>query len=304
MMAGKKVKKTPTISAGAEFRTAVDSERPLQIVGAINAFCAMLAKRAGFRAIYLSGAGIANASHGKPDLGLTTLSNVLEDARRITKATSLPLIVDADTGFGQPAECAAALQDIDVAGMQIEDQVDSKRCGHRPNKVLVSTEDMTARVKDASAARRDPDFVILARTDAASVEGLSSAIDRAGAYLDAGADMIFAEALECLEEYKNFTLHVDAPVLANLTEFGKTPLFTLEQLRDAGIRLVLYPLSAFRAMNAAASDVYRTIRETGTQRDVISRMQTRDELYDVLDYLAFEKQLDHEQHKSRKGDHE
>jgi len=292
---------TPTLSAGAKFRAAVDTERPLQIVGAINAFCALLAQQAGFRAIYLSGAGIANASHGKPDLGLTTLSNVVEDARRITEAVALPLIVDADTGFGQPAKCVAALQDIDVAAMQIEDQVDAKRCGHRPNKVLVSTVDMSARVRDANAARRNPDFVILARTDAANVEGLHSAIDRANAYLEAGADMIFAEALECLEDYKAFAQHVDAPVLANVTEFGKTPLFTLEQLRDAEIRLVLYPLSAFRAMNAAANEVYRTIRETGSQRDLISRMQTRDELYDVLDYLAYEKELDQKYHEQQKG---
>ncbi len=282
-------------SAGARFRTAVERERPLQVVGTINAYAALLAERSGFAAIYLSGAGVANASLGRPDLGISTLADVCEDARRITAACDLPLLVDADTGFGSAFSIARTCNDLIRAGagaMHLEDQVQAKRCGHRPGKALVETREMVDRIRAAVDARIDPDFVVMARTDAHAVEGQSAAVERAQRYVEAGADMIFAEALTTLEEYRHFTSALDVPVLANITEFGKTPLFTADELDSAGIRIVLYPLSAFRAMSRAAIEVFETIRRSGTQRKAIAAMQTRDELYDVLDYLAYERKLD------------
>ena len=281
-------------TAGERFRAAVDGERPLQVVGTINALCALLAERAGFRTLYLSGAGVANASHGLPDLGVTTLHDVLEDARRITAVPDLPLLVDADTGWGSRLMIQRTVRElirVGAAGLHLEDQIDSKRCGHRPGKQLVSAAEMTDRLKTALDARSDPEFVVMARTDAVAVEGLDSAIERAIQYVDAGADMIFAEALTSLDEYRQFTSAVSVPVLANITEFGRTPLFTVDELRDVGVRLVLYPLSAFRAMNAAAMNVYQTLRTSGTQRERIESMQTRDELYDLLGYHAMEQEL-------------
>jgi len=271
-------------SSGQLLRAAVEAERPLQIVGTINAYCALLAERAGFRSLYLSGAGVANASFGVPDIGITTLADVVEDARRITSATALPLLVDVDTGFGDMAQTVREMIRVGVAAIHFEDQVDRKRCGHLPGKQLVSATEMVARVKSAIDARTDPGFVVVARTDAAAVEGLSAAIDRAGQYVAAGADMIFAEALTTLDEYRQFTTAVPVPVLANLTEFGKTPLFTLDELRDVGVRLALYPLTTFRAMSAAAKMTYDTLRQCGTQRDLIHQLQSRAELYDVLNY--------------------
>jgi methylisocitrate lyase len=273
-----------TNSPGLLFRAAVDAERPLQVVGTINAYCALLAERAGFRSLYLSGAGVANASFGVPDVGITTLADVVEDARRITSATSLPLLVDVDTGFGDMAQTVREMIRVGVAAIHLEDQVDRKRCGHLPGKQLVSASEMVDRVKSAVDARTDPGFVVMARTDAAAVEGLPTAIDRAGQYVAAGADMIFAEALTTLDEYRQFTTAVSVPVLANLTEFGKTPLFTLDELREAGVRLTLYPLTVFRAMSAAAVMTYETLRQCGTQRELIHQLQSRAELYDVLDY--------------------
>ena len=269
----------------------------MQIVGAINAYCAMLAQRAGFRAIYLSGAGVANASFGLPDLGLTTLNDVCEDIRRITQASPLPLLVDADTGWGAAFMIARAIKEITragAAGCHLEDQVQAKRCGHRPGKTLVSSAEMCDRVKAAVDARTDPQFVVMARTDAHAVEGLDAAIERSHLYVAAGADIIFAEALTSLDEYRQFTsaLGESVPVLANITEFGKTPLFTTAELGDAGVRMVLYPLSAFRAMANAASAVYQSVRTNGTQQSVINIMQTRAELYDVLRYHDYEKKLD------------
>ncbi len=280
------------ISAGAQFRAALKKEQPLQIAGAVNACCAMLAERAGFLALYLSGAGVANASRGIPDLGMTTLEDVLTDVKRITAATNLPLLVDVDTGWDDPAKTVSAIIEAGAAGVQIEDQVEAKRCGHRPNKQLVAAEEMIARLKAAISGKSDPDFVIMARTDAVAVEGIDAAIARACRYRDAGADMIFAEACTELSQFEKFTATLGIPVLANITEFGRTPLFTVEELRGAGIAMALYPLSAFRAMNAAARDVYRAIRADGTQRAVIERMQTRDELYEILNYHAFEQKLD------------
>ena len=277
------IRETP----GSRLRLAVEVERPLQIAGAVNALCALLAERAGFRALYLSGAGVANASHALPDLGVTTLQDVLEDARRITAATDVPLLVDADTGWGSPLTIRRTVRELTragVAGMHLEDQVEAKRCGHRAGKQLVTTEVMQDRIKAALDARTDETFVIMARTDAASVEGLDAAIERANRYVETGADMIFAEALTTLDEYRRFTSSVALPVLANITEFGRTPLFTREELASVGVRLLLYPLTAFRAMNAAADRVYRTLKSTGTQRDLIDQMQTREELYDLLDY--------------------
>lgn len=271
-------------SPGFRFRAAVEAERPLQVVGAINAYCALLAERAGFRALYLSGAGVANASFGVPDVGITTLADVVEDARRITNSTSLPLLVDVDTGFGDMAQTVREMVRVGVAAIHLEDQVDRKRCGHLPGKQLVSAAEMVDRVKAAVDARTDSGFVVMARTDAAAVEGLSAAIDRAGQYVAAGADMIFAEALTTLDEYRQFTSVISVPVLANLTEFGKTPLFTLDELRDAGARLALYPLTAFRAMSAAAKMAYDTLRQCGTQIPLIPQLQSRAELYDVLNY--------------------
>jgi methylisocitrate lyase len=285
----------PATTAGQRLRDAVTAERPLQIAGAINAYCALLAQRAGFRAVYLSGAGVANASHGLPDLGVTTLNDVLEDARRITAACDLPLLVDADTGWGSSLAIRRAVRELvrtGSAGMHLEDQVDAKRCGHRAGKQLVSTERMCDRLKAALDARTDAAFVVMARTDAAGVEGLDAAIARANEYVQAGADMIFAEALRSLDEYRRFTAAVTVPVLANLTEFGQTPLFTLDEMRQAGVRLVLYPLTAFRAMSAAALKTYQTLRTEGTQRSLLGEMQTRQELYDVLNYEALERELD------------
>jgi methylisocitrate lyase len=273
----------------------MEAERPLQLVGTINAYAALLAEKAGFRAIYLSGAGVANASFGLPDLGITSLNDVCEDVRRISAATDLPLLVDADTGWGSAFNIARTTADLvrsGAAGMHLEDQVQAKRCGHRPGKALVSSEEMVDRIKAAVDARTDAQFVILARTDAHAVEGQEAAVERARAYAAAGADVIFAEALTSLEEYRQFTRAVGVPVLANLTEFGKTPLFTTAELREAGVRLVIYPLSAFRAMSNAALAVYTAIRNDGTQKAVVDRMQTRAELYDVLGYHDYERKLD------------
>lgn len=283
------------MSAGASFRAALDAERPLQIVGTINAYSALLAEKAGFRAIYLSGAGVANASFGLPDLAMTTLNDVCEDIRRIAAATELPLLVDADTGWGSAFMIARTIREMTRAGAaacHLEDQVGVKRCGHRPGKALVETAEMCDRIKAAVDAREDEAFVVMARTDAHAVEGQQAAIDRAGAYVEAGADMIFAEALVTLDEYRQFTDVVQAPVLANLTEFGKTPLFTTEALAGVGVAMTLYPLSAFRAMSAAALAVYETIRRDGTQEAVVDTMQTRMALYDVLGYQAYEDKLD------------
>jgi methylisocitrate lyase len=282
-------------SPGARLRAAVKEEKPLQVVGAINAYTALLAQHAGFRAIYLSGAGVANASYGLPNLGMTTLDNVLEDARRVTAVTDLPLLVDADTGFGTAFNIARTVREMihaGVAGIHIEDQVQAKRCGQRPGKALVGKEEMVDRIKAAVDARSDPDFVVMARTDALSVEGLKPAIERAIACREAGADMIFPDAVTTLDEYREFANAVGVPVLANITEFGKTPLFTVEELRGAGVSLALYPLSAFRAMSQAAMLVYHTLREQGTQRDTVRIMQTREELYKVLNYHEYERKLD------------
>jgi methylisocitrate lyase len=282
-------------SPGKRFRDAVEAERPLQVVGAINAYSAVLAERAGFRAIYLSGAGVANASFALPDLGITTLNDVLEDARRITRATQLPLLVDVDTGFGGAFSIARTVRDMisaGVAAIHLEDQVQAKRCGHRPGKALVEAGEMVDRVKAAVDARSEDSFVIMARTDAHAVEGLSAAIDRASRYIAAGADMIFAEALTSIDEYRKFTAAMRVPVLANLTEFGKTPLFKLDEMRDAGVRLVLYPLTAFRMMSAAAERAYATLRRDGTQKELLDQMQTREQLYETLGYHAYEQKLD------------
>jgi methylisocitrate lyase len=282
-------------SAGARFRSAVEDERPLQVVGAINAYHARMAERSGYRAIYLSGGGVAAGSLGVPDLGISTLDDVLTDVRRITDATRLPLLVDADTGFGSAFNIARTVKSLIKFGagaMHVEDQVQAKRCGHRPGKEIVPRAEMVDRIKAAVDARTDPAFVIMARTDALAVEGLQAAIDRAGACVEAGADMIFPEAMTELDMYRRFADAVKVPVLANITEFGSTPLFTVEQLRSANVSLVLYPLSAFRAMNQAALNVYRAIRRDGTQQGVLDTMQTRAELYEFLDYHAFEAKLD------------
>lgn len=288
-------KKLSNSSAGTRFRAALKAETPLQIAGTINAYCALLAERTGFRAIYLSGAGVANASFGLPDLGMTTLNDVCEDVRRIASITDLPLLVDADTGFGSYlgiSRCIQQLIKAGAAGCHIEDQVQAKRCGHRPNKTIVSKEDMVDRIKEAVDARTDESFVIMARTDALAVEGLESAIERACAYVDAGADMIFPEAMTALSQYKQFAEAVGVPVLANITEFGKTDLFSVDELKDVGVSLVLYPLSAFRAMSKAALDVYQAIKGDGSQRSVVSQMQTRNELYEVLNYKEYEQKVD------------
>jgi methylisocitrate lyase len=273
-------------SAGALLRAAVRKEKPLQLAGVVHAYAAMLAERSGFRAMYLSGAGVANASYGVPDIGLTSLEDVLIDVRRISRATSLPLLVDADTGWGNPARAVREMIRAGAAGIHLEDQVESKRCGHLAGKKLVSLQEMVQRIKAAVRGRTDSQFVIMARTDAVAKEGIESAISRAIAYRDAGADMIFAEALTSLEDYGRFAREVEVPLLANITEFGKTPLFTATQLAGAGVKLALYPLSAFRAMNAAALKTFLTIREKGTQKDLLGEMQTRAELYDVLGYEA------------------
>ena len=276
-------------------RAALELERPLQVVGTVNAYSALLAQSAGFRAVYLSGAGVANASFGLPDLGMTSLNDVCEDVRRITGVCQLPLLVDADTGWGTAFNISRTCRELiraGAAGMHLEDQVSAKRCGHRPGKALVPTEEMTDRIKAALDGRTDPNFVIMARTDAHAVEGQEAAVARAVAYAEAGADMIFAEALTSLDEYKQFTSAVKVPVLANLTEFGRTPMFTTQELASVGVRLVLYPLSAFRAMSRAALEVYTAIRRDGTQKNVLDRMQTRAELYDVLGYHDYERKLD------------
>ena len=282
-------------SAGERFWQALDAERPLQVAGAINAYAALLAERAGFRALYLSGAGVANASFGLPDLAMTTLNDVCEDVRRITYATPLPLLVDADTGWGSAFMIGRTIRELTRAGAaacHIEDQVSVKRCGHRPGKALVEPGEMADRLKAAVDARTDAKFAIMARTDAHAVEGQAAALDRAHRYVEAGADMIFAEALTTLKEYREFTQAVDVPVLANLTEFGQTPLFTTSELDEAGVRLALYPLSALRAMAQAAERVYRTIRRDGTQKAALDGMQTRSELYEVLGYQEYEQKLD------------
>ena len=285
----------PTVSAGHRFRAAIASERPLQVIGTINAYSALLAARSGFRAIYLSGAGVANASFGLPDLGVTTLNDVCEDVRRITGASELPLLVDADTGWGAAFSIARTTRELIRAGaaaMHLEDQVQAKRCGHRPGKALVAREEMVDRIRAAVDARSDAGFVVMARTDAHAVEGQQAAIERAASYVEAGADMIFAEALTTLDEYRQITRTVSVPVLANITEFGRTPLFTVSELRDAGLRLVLYPLSAFRAMSRATTAVYDAIRRDGSQQAVVDQMQTREELYEVLGYHEYERKLD------------
>jgi len=282
-------------SAGARLWQALEKERPLQVVGTINAYAALLAEKAGFEAIYVSGAGVANHSFGLPDLAMTTLGDVCEDIRRITYVSDLPLLVDADTGWGSAFMIGRTVREMaraGAAGCHFEDQVGVKRCGHRPGKALVETAEMADRIKAAVDGRTDDNFVIMARTDAHAVEGQRAALDRAAAYVEAGADMIFAEALTTLDEYRQFTSEIDVPVLANLTEFGSTPLFTVEELAGAGVRIVLYPLGASRAMAAAAKNVYRAIREDGTQKGVVEVMQTRDDLYEVLGYHAYEDKLD------------
>jgi methylisocitrate lyase len=281
---------------GARFRAALQEEKPLQIVGTINANHALMARQAGYRAIYVSGGGVAAGSLGMPDLGLNTLDDVLTDVRRITDVCDLPLLVDVDTGFGPSAfniaRTVKALCKFGAAALHIEDQVGAKRCGHRPGKEIVSADEMADRVRAAADARTDDDFFIIARTDAIAVEGIDRAIERALACVDAGADGIFAEAANDLETYRRFAAAVKVPLLANITEFGATPLYTLDELRSADVAMALYPLSAFRAMNKAALDVYTTIRRKGSQRDVVPQMQTRAELYEVIGYHAFESKLD------------
>ncbi|HCH6766720.1 TPA: methylisocitrate lyase [Serratia marcescens] len=283
-------------SPGLAFRQALSKEKPLQIAGAINANHALLAQRAGFQAIYLSGGGVAAGSLGLPDLGISTLDDVLTDIRRITDVCPLPLLVDVDSGFGASAfNVARTVRSVSKAGaaaLHIEDQVGAKRCGHRPNKAIVSTEEMVDRIKAAVDARSDPDFVIMARTDALAVEGLEAAIERAQAYVAAGADMLFPEAITELGMYRRFAEATQVPILANITEFGATPLFTTGELRSARVDMALYPLSAFRAMNRAAERVYRALREEGTQKSVIDTMQTRNELYESINYYLFEEKLD------------
>jgi methylisocitrate lyase len=283
------------LSPGAKFRQTLSENHPLQIVGAINAYCAMLAEDAGHKAIYLSGGGVANASYGLPDLGITSLNDVIADVERITSASDLPLLVDIDTGWGGAFNIARTIQAMEKAGaaaVHIEDQVAQKRCGHRPNKAIVPESEMTDRIKAAADAKRDDDFVIMARTDALAVEGMEAAIARAVACVEAGADAIFPEAMLELEQYQQFVAAVNVPVLANITEFGQTPLFNREELGKAGVAMVLYPLSAFRAMSKAALEVYETIAINGDQTAVVPKMQTRDQLYGVLGYHSYEQKLD------------
>ena len=284
------------MSAGKRFREATAQEQPLQVIGAINAYHALMAKRVGYRAIYLSGGGVAAGSLGLPDLGISNLDDVLTDVRRITDVCDLPLLVDVDTGFGSSAfNVARTTRSLIKAGagaMHIEDQVGAKRCGHRPGKELVSKEEMCDRIKAAVDARTDREFVIMARTDGLASEGLESAISRAMKYVEAGADMLFPEAVTTLEQYRKFAAAVKVPILANITEFGQTPMFTLDELRSADAAIALYPLSAFRAMNKAALKVYEAVRKKGTQKDLLGEMQTRDELYDFLGYHAYEQKLD------------
>ncbi|MEM5550560.1 methylisocitrate lyase [Pseudoalteromonas neustonica] len=283
------------MSAGSKFKQAIANSHPLQVVGTINAYTAMMAEKMGHQAIYLSGAGVANASYGMPDLGMTSLDNVLEDIRRITGASDLPLLVDADTGWGGAFNIARTVKEMTkagAAGFHIEDQVAQKRCGHRPNKEIVSQGEMVDRIKAAVDAKTDSDFYIMARTDAFQKEGLNAAIDRAAACVEAGADAIFAEAVHDLADYQAFSKAINVPVLANITEFGQTPIYTKEQLSDVGVQMVLYPLSAFRAMNKAALNVYSAILNEGSQQSQIENMQTRAELYDFLDYHTYENTLD------------
>lgn len=286
---------TSALSAGARFRAAVEGEQPLQVVGTINAYAARMAKRTGFQAIYLSGGGVAANSLGAPDLGISTMEDVLTDVRRITEACDLPMLVDADTGWGGAFNIARTVCSLIKAGagaMHIEDQVASKRCGHRPGKAIVSRDEMVDRVKAAVDARSDDQFVIMARTDAIAVEGLQPAIDRALACVEAGADMIFPEAIYTLAQYREFKAAVRVPILANITEFGMTPLFTRDELADANVDIILYCCGAYRAMNKAAQDFYETVRRDGTQKASVPNMQTREELYDFLDYHAYERKLD------------
>ena len=286
---------TQSVPPGLRFRQALEAERPLQVVGAVNAYTALLARQAGFRALYLSGAGVANASFGYPDLAMTTLPDVCEDVRRITGACDLPLLADADTGWGDAFMIGRAIRELGragAAGCHLEDQVSAKRCGHRPGKALVDAGEMVDRIKAAVDARGEEHFVLMARTDAHAVEGQEAALDRAMRYVEAGADMIFAEALTTLDEYRQFTSALPVPVLANLTEFGRTPMFTLDEIRGAGVAVALYPLTAFRAMSAAALDAFTTLRRDGTQAAALGRMQTRDELYEVLEYRDYERRLD------------
>lgn len=283
------------MSAGLKFKQAVANNHPLQVVGTINAYTSIMAEKMGHQAIYLSGAGVANASYGMPDLGMTSLDNVLEDIRRITGASDLPLLVDADTGWGGAFNIARTVKEMTkagAAGFHIEDQVAQKRCGHRPNKEIVSQDEMVDRIKAAVDAKIDSDFYIMARTDAFQKEGLSAAIDRAAACAEAGADAIFAEAVHDLADYQAFSKAIDVPILANITEFGQTPIYTKEQLSDVGVEMVLYPLSAFRAMNKAALNVYSAILNEGSQQSQIDNMQTRAELYEFLDYHTYENTLD------------
>ena len=283
------------VSQGKKLKQAISENIPLQIVGTVNAYSSLLAEKKGHKAIYLSGGGVAASSMGLPDLGITTLQDVLIDVERITSVCELPLLVDADTGWGGAFNISRMVKSMitsGAAGIHIEDQVEQKRCGHRPNKELVSSEEMQNRIKAGVDAKTDSDFMIMARTDAIANEGLDSALGRAVSYVEAGADAIFAEAVTEIEDYKKFSENLNVPILANITEFGKTPLFSKEELKEAGVDMILYPLSAFRAMSKAAEGVYSEILEKGTQQDLIDRMQTRDELYEVLDYHTFEKKLD------------
>jgi len=282
-------------SPGMKLRKALEEHNPLQIVGTINAYCAMLAGDAGHHAIYLSGGGVANASFGLPDLGITSLNDVISDVERLSNATDLPLLVDIDTGWGGAFNIARTIKSMEKAGaaaVHIEDQVSQKRCGHRPNKAIVSRQEMVDRIKSAADAKNDPDFMLMARTDALAVEGMDSAIERAVACVEAGADAIFPEAMVELDQYRQFVEAVQVPVLANITEFGTTPLFNCKELADVGVAMVLYPLSAFRAMSKAALEVYQTISIDGDQKAVLDRMQTRTQLYEVLGYHAYEQKLD------------
>lgn len=290
------------MTPGGKFRSAIKHERPLQCVGAINAYFAMLAESSGFQAIYLSGGGVSVSSMGVPDLGIITRNDVLTDLKRITSATDLPVLVDIDTGWGDLAKTVKEMEKAGAAGVQLEDQVEQKRCGHRPNKSIVSPQEMIDRIHSAANEKSDKDFVIMARTDALAVEGVPAAIERAKAYVDAGADMIFPEAMTELKQYRQFTDAVDVPVLANITEFGKTPLFTVEELGGAGVSIVLYPLSAFRAASLATLNVYQSIREGGSQKEVIDQMQTREELYQFLGYHEAESQLDQKLANQNKED--
>jgi len=283
------------ISQGKKLKQAISDNVPLQIVGTVNAYSSLLAEKKGHKAIYLSGGGVAASSMGFPDLGITTLQDVLIDVERITRVCELPLLVDADTGWGDAFNISRMVKSMiasGASGIHIEDQVEQKRCGHRPNKELVSSDEMQNRIKAAVDAKTDSDFMIMARTDAIANEGLDSALDRAASYVEAGADAIFAEAVTEIQDYKRFSENLKVPILANITEFGKTPLFSKGDLKEAGVDMILYPLSAFRAMSKAAEGIYSEILEKGTQQALIDRMQTRDELYEVLDYYTFEKKLD------------